>query len=261
MANILYHSRLLSALAIFLAVLLSISVTVSRCNGPHAKVFIIGLSKTGTTSLGDAIHRLGCSRSGWEDIRSRYLFHAYKSGTMRPLINHAERFDVLEDIPWSMAYRELADTFPTAKFILSLRKDDERWFDSINAHTRRRLWDGHRVVYGCRLASECKGLYLEKYRRHNNEVVEFFTEREEGDRLLTFVIDDKTMSNKERWGRIVEFLGLQRTVDKLGGVEKMGVFPLSNSKSEYGNRDPLKFHWAVDRCFHLVENKFAWIFT
>jgi hypothetical protein len=60
----------------------------SLSTSPHSrpKVFVIGLSKTGTTSLGDALSRLSFRRVGWEDIRSRFLFRSYLNHDLTPLV-------------------------------------------------------------------------------------------------------------------------------------------------------------------------------
>jgi hypothetical protein len=255
----LQHAHLLPGLVLLVALVISaFSLTISPSSspstaGPRPKVFIIGLSKTGTTSLGDALNRLGYARSGWEDIRSRYLFHSYTHGNVAPLVRHAARFDVLEDIPWSIAYREMAEAFPDAKFVLSLRQDEEKWLGSIDAHTKRRWWVGHELVYGCLSMEGCREGYRERYRRHNAEVVRFFAERGERHRLMSFAIDGKGLLGTDKWGALVGFLGLHGVVERLGGLEKLGGFPLTNSRSEYGNRDPLKIYWVVDRIFYWLE--------
>src|SRR5687767_13480299 len=79
--------------------------------------------------------------------------------------------------------------YPSANFVLSLRRDEERWPRSIEVHTTRRRWIGHRDIYGCCQAGQCRGSYLETYRRHSQSVVDFFACRDESHRLLLFVID------------------------------------------------------------------------
>ncbi|PKS06057.1 hypothetical protein jhhlp_007891 [Lomentospora prolificans] len=218
------------------------------------KVFVVGLSKTGTTSLGDALAQLGYRRSGWDDLRSRWLFHAYNNGYINSLKQHTEKFDAFEDIPWSLAYKELADEYPTAKFILSLRNDENDWLRSIQAHTRMRSWEGHASTYGCLRADDCPAEYLDKYRTHNDEVVQFFSARNEADRLMTFYIDNPEMTPKDanvdaRWEQLLEFLDI---ADKR--AQDQGQFPRANSKLTLFNQDPLSIFWFVDRCLYHIEN-------
>ena len=74
------------------------------------KVFVIGLNKTGTTSLGDALSTLGYKRLGWKDILSRKLFHDWYSGHMEHLIGLSRTYEAFEDLPWCFMYEEMAWT-------------------------------------------------------------------------------------------------------------------------------------------------------
>lgn len=65
----------------------------------HSKIFIIGLSKTGTTSLGDAFSILGYKRLGWKEIRSRELVHTWYNKDLGPLIEQTRYYDIFEDLP------------------------------------------------------------------------------------------------------------------------------------------------------------------
>lgn len=97
---------------------------------PHTgHVFGLGLSKTGTHSLNAALDRLG-----WPSIH-------YPD----PALMLASRFDeALEghraatDISVSAVFRELDVAFPGSKFILTIRRDSDRWLASIGDHYRRR---------------------------------------------------------------------------------------------------------------------------
>ncbi|CAI4213217.1 unnamed protein product [Parascedosporium putredinis] len=220
------------------------------------KIFVIGLSKTGTTSLGDALAQLGYHRSGWEDIRSRWLFHAYTNGRVEALLRHTERFGAFEDIPWSLAYREMADAYPTAKFILSLRDSEEDWLSSIRAHTRRRSWNGHTTMYGCLRADDCPEKYLAKYRQHSEETVQFFSDRGELNRLLTFYIDSpREMANAtdedSRWAQLQAFLEVED-----GDASRRGEFPHANSKLGFLNRDPFGLSKTIDQFVFNAETSF-----
>jgi hypothetical protein len=70
-----------TALALLLALLLShISYQLAQPPpGLKPKIFVIGLSKTGTTSIGDALEMLGYRRLGWRDIRSQHMVHTWVS--------------------------------------------------------------------------------------------------------------------------------------------------------------------------------------
>ena len=189
------------------------------------KVFVIGLNKTGTTSLGDALSTLGYARRGWNEFLSRKLFHDWHSGNLKPLINWTKLYEAFEDFPWPLVYEEMATLYPDAKFILSMRKDEERWFQSIAAHSARRPWIGHEVIYGAVIASpETKELYLTKYREHNERVREFF--RDQPGRLLEICVEDSSDGN---WIKLCEFVGRPDVPTK--------QFPKSNPKEAFWNVD------------------------
>lgn len=268
-------------LAVALPLLTSAHQAQTAAVAGKPKVFVVGLSKTGTTSLGDALSRLGYRRSGWEDVRSRWLYHAWSRGYLRPLQSHAGRFDAFEDIPWAQAYRRFADIYPSAKFVLSRRHDEQTWLNSVDAHTIRRRWDGHRDLYGCYEARHCRQSYLDAYRKHNEDVVRFFAARNESHRLLTFVIDgppaaaDRGSTEKAaaaaaaaawdtsspvsidaRWKALIDFLQDGELGWHIGTeeLESLGEFPKSNGREGFGNRDPYSWYWMMDRSVFLVEH-------
>jgi hypothetical protein len=201
---------------------------------PRPKVFVIGLSKTGTTSLGDALELLSYRRTGWEDIRSRFLFRSYTRGDLSFLVDRTFEFDAFEDLPWSLVYREMASLYPDAKFILTLRKSEDAWLKSIKRHTKCREWDGHEIIYGAKEATGNEVAYLDAYRNHTDSVREFFTSPQQTGRLLEFVIDQPEISKGEKWSRLCEFLGLS---DSLTMAIRQLDFPWSNAtRSEQNDK-------------------------
>ncbi|RFU24277.1 hypothetical protein B7463_g12057, partial [Scytalidium lignicola] len=170
---------------------------------PKPKVFVIGLSKTGTTSLGDALERLSYTRTGWQDIRSCFLFRTWAKHNPTPIVAQAQTYDAFEDLPWSLACAEMAILFPNAKFILTLRKSEEIWLKSIMEHTERRIWDGHEFVYGSLRARGHEEAYLNAYRNHTESVRTHFSSLEGGGgkgRLLEIVIDAPETEEEMKMG-------------------------------------------------------------
>ena len=86
-----------------------------------SKVFGIGLFKTGTTSLGDALKILGYNHV---NLWSRYTnVYDYKNQT--ELLNKlSDEYDSFEDYPWMYCYKEMSEKYKDAKFILTLRKEE-----------------------------------------------------------------------------------------------------------------------------------------
>lgn len=87
------------------------------------KIFGIGLSKTGTTSLTHAFHILGY-RFLHEPIEKR-LFN----------LSHATLGAC--DVPVAIHYKKLDKHYPNSKFIYTIR-DKDSWLISIESHYKRR---------------------------------------------------------------------------------------------------------------------------
>jgi hypothetical protein len=216
------------------------------------KVFVIGLSRTGTTSLGDALEIISYRRTGWEDIRSRFLFRSYSRGDLSFLIDRTFDFDAFEDLPWSLAYKEMASLYPDAKFILTLRKSEDAWLESIKRHTNCRKWEGHEIIYGALEATRNEGLYLEAYRNHTDAVREFFSLPGNEQRLMEMVIDEPESFKGEKWSRLCKFLGLG---DKVAEKMRREEFPWINAKPS--SKEKHSFGGNIRTCItkmrHLME--------
>lgn len=83
----------------------------------ESKIFGIGLSKTGTTSLARALKMLGYKT---------YHFPKDLEGAL-------EHYQALTDTPIARAYKDLDQQYPNSKFILTIR-DVESWLKSMKAH-------------------------------------------------------------------------------------------------------------------------------
>ncbi|MBW6401998.1 tetratricopeptide repeat protein [Roseomonas sp. HJA6] len=91
------------------------------------RVFVIGLSRTGTSSLHQALTELGYCSAHWANPITNGILS----------IEDMALFDAVSDAPVADAVEELADRYPSARFILSERPVD-LWQRSIEAHYRRR---------------------------------------------------------------------------------------------------------------------------
>ncbi|MFN6954499.1 MAG: sulfotransferase [Acetobacteraceae bacterium] len=90
------------------------------------KIFVVGLSRTGTTTLTAALGRLGYLAAHWVNPATGQLLAA----------EDAALFDAMTDAPVADAVEDLADRHPDARFILTLRPA-ESWARSLLAHMRR----------------------------------------------------------------------------------------------------------------------------
>ncbi|MBL9030400.1 MAG: hypothetical protein JNM80_01660 [Phycisphaerae bacterium] len=91
------------------------------------KVFVVGLSKTGTHSLHNALLRLGL----------RSIHYPDPAPFLRGEFSSLAPFDAAGDIPVSLFFKELDAAYPASRFILTTRPLDP-WLESIRAHLARR---------------------------------------------------------------------------------------------------------------------------
>ncbi|HTS20170.1 MAG TPA: inositol monophosphatase family protein [Casimicrobiaceae bacterium] len=165
-----------------------------------SKIFGIGLSKTGTTSLANALQLLGYR------TRDNIGVATYVAGDIASVdLDAVARHDALTDTPIPSFYRELDARYPASKFILTVR-DREAWLASCRKQftarhateqneAHRRLF---RDLYGTEVFDEQR--FAEGYRRFVDGVHEHFSGRPSD--LL--VLD---VSGGEGWEKLCAFLG------------------------------------------------------
>ncbi len=168
--------------------------------GQQPKVFCIGLSKTGTTSLTAALKQLGYRAKHFPIRMVRY-----SDGVLSFDGSIVARYDALSDLPVARFYRQLDALFPGSWFILTTRQIDD-WLDSC----RRHVWPGqfirvdtwfnrlHRDMYGAiDYDEEC---FRRAYIRHVSGVHRYFEGREAD--LLEF-----SVTGGDSWEKLCRFLG------------------------------------------------------
>jgi 3'-phosphoadenosine 5'-phosphosulfate (PAPS) 3'-phosphatase len=90
----------------------------------HSKIFGIGLSKTGTTSLANALQILGYR------TKDNMGVVKYAAGDLSSVdLDVVDTFEALTDTPIPSFYRELDARYPDSKFILTVR-DSDGWLKS-----------------------------------------------------------------------------------------------------------------------------------
>jgi hypothetical protein len=174
------------------------------------RIFGIGMHKTGTTSLHHALRVLGYDSAHWESAHwARVIWEEMRAEGRSSTL---ERHYALSDLPIPLMYRELDKAYPGSKFILTLRPEAD-WLASVQNHWShdhnpyRGSWATdpfthrvHRELYGQKgFDAE---LFLGRYRRHNEEVKEYFKGMgREGDLL---VLDS---AFEFKWVLLCDFLG------------------------------------------------------
>lgn len=103
---------------------------MSRLHGQQ-KVFGLGLSKTGTSSLTDALNLLGIPAVHYP--HDEQTLRELRAGQYR--LSLFEKFQSVTDIPVAPFYAQLDQAFPGSKFVLTVR-EKEAWLRSCEVHWR-----------------------------------------------------------------------------------------------------------------------------
>jgi hypothetical protein len=141
-----------------------------------AKIFGVGLNKTGTTTLGQCGALLGLNCTSFD----RDLLHdVVKNKNLDRVEEIVGNYDLFEDWPWPLLYRELDEMFPGSKFILTTRVDSATWLNSLKAHSMRTspLHHPRKMIYGYNYPHGNEEYFLDFYTQHNNDVREYFKDR------------------------------------------------------------------------------------
>jgi hypothetical protein len=188
------------------------------------KIFGIGLSKTGTTSLTKALSVLGIDAGHWLNP----LTHQLLSDADLYLLGGGT------DICVSANFERLFFQYPNAKFILT-RRPLASWASSFNRHNERQFWtsDFGRLrdllsdASRCRHGSESAALYFQLYLNHESpeaaydafeaRVLHFFADKPR-EKLLTFDV-----FQGDGWPELCAFLGRDRPAMP---------FPWSNNRQQ-----------------------------
>lgn len=97
------------------------------------RIFGVGLNKTGTRSLADALEVLGFTATHWG--ANDDLLRAHREGV--PLLSYAPQTDAYLDLRAVERWFDVLDEqYPGSRFILTSR-DLEPWLDSREQHVRR----------------------------------------------------------------------------------------------------------------------------
>jgi hypothetical protein len=167
------------------------------------KVFGIGLNKTGTKTLGACFNILGLNNYSY-DLE---LLKHFGRGELNPVFSVADRYDSFEDWPWPLLYRQFDERYPDARFILTLRRDPETWFESLCRHARRTgPTEARKIAYGFEMPMEDPGHHLAFYQQHQKNVCNYFADRP--GKLLVI-----TWENGVTWDVFCRFLGVGQIPD------------------------------------------------
>lgn len=189
------------------------------------KIFGIGASKTGTTTLSKCLNTLGYSCSGWQP---QAIFH-WKNNNLdiEYLLKIADKGEGFTDFPWNYIdyYKIFDEKFPGSKFVLTIR-NPESWFRSMAKwYTNERgqvyfLWrinnkykqhpQRELILQRFKLIAynmfntkdlalvQSKQIYINSYKQRNKEITDYFKDRPHD--LLTINFEKET-----GWKNICKF--------------------------------------------------------
>ena len=203
----------------------------------QGRVFVIGIMKTGTTSMTGALAQLGyrcthnsCIHLGnwFHFIDSVHLFQPLEVMILS-ILNMTDLFnDYLKetrsalaygDSPWCFLYPVWDKLYPDSKYILMSRKDDQTY---INSYLRYLKKFGKKYANKGLTDQEFALLALRRYQLHNQMVREYFKNRT--DDLLEIVVGE---NKDDEWSPITEFLGCKKPARR---------FPHENKSNRGGMR-------------------------
>lgn len=142
------------------------------------KIFCIGLNKTGTISLHQALTTLGFSSLHWGGQASR---HAVERAIRerKPLLEYLGDYDAYSDIQRLSVNFELLDRqYPGSKFILTTR-DVEEWLDSRRRHVLRNRERKARGEYDGTFLELEPDRWRAQFVDHHERVKEYFRDRDD----------------------------------------------------------------------------------
>lgn len=106
----------------------------------YDKVFVIGMNKTGTTTLYVSLKALGF-KMGNTSVAETLAGEWVKNGDLDKMRRYIDTADAFQDAPFSIPgfYTWLTEEYPKAKFILTVRDTPEQWLASMKRFQSARL--------------------------------------------------------------------------------------------------------------------------
>ncbi|WP_456460925.1 sulfotransferase [Reichenbachiella sp.] len=186
----------------------------------RTKVFVIGLNKTGTTTIKYALEELGYIVAN--QLRGEKLLDEIIEEDFDSFYKYCRTAEVFQDAPFSFPgiFKWVDKSFPGSKYILTLRDSDDQWYNSlVNFHSK--LWGNGKTptendlkkadyIYEGYPFKAMSYLFGEKlydkvnctdiYNRHNSEAKKYFANR-----INDFIVIN--VAHDEDYEKLCHFLG------------------------------------------------------
>lgn len=204
------------------------------------KIFCIGKNKTGTTSIAVALEEYGFILGNQR--KAELLNDAYFEKDFEKIVDYCKSAEAFQDVPfsWPETYKYMDKAFPGSKFILTVRDNPEKWYNSV-INFQSKIWGQGKLptveqlknvsyVYkGWAWSNRVrllgitekddpydKNRLIEDYKKHNKDVISYFKNRE-NDLLVLNV------SEKDAYIKFCQFINKK---------PKGETFPWANKTSE-----------------------------
>lgn len=215
---------------------------------PHEpKVYGIGFSKTGTTTLSSALGQLGYRTwtGHWQKPENFYLLALYIHRDYDALFRFSQYWNAFTDAPWGGTdlYEEIVRRTPNARFILTVR-DPETWYTSLHklltmfdlneesaldSYYRNGMYGSAHFfehVFDIRTLAGNKRRMINAFQAHNDRAIDFLSSNNAAFAVLNFEQGDE-------WNALCGFLGKS--------VPNGRPFPFENRSADnpyLSNREP-----------------------
>lgn len=163
------------------------------------KYFLIGLNKTGTSSIRNALELSMQFKPSLPVITKTFKKLNFESKEIRHIFNLTDHlireynFTIFKDRPWNTGcYKDLNERYDNSKFILTIRDEEEWWTSvqnwlSIKAIWAKKLNEDYKIKnltdkikeYNTHFNSDAlnKDNYINYYNTYNNSVIEYFKDK------------------------------------------------------------------------------------
>lgn len=170
------------------------------------KVFIIGMNKTGTSSVFVALKTLGFNMCPEQNLQSIDLFNQINGGDFTNLEKFLIKYNGFKDRPWNhpKVYEYIDKNYENSKFILTIRDEDEwvdsyiRWDKKVKLRKQSYYQTASKICYGVDDFLSDNELMIKTYRSWNESVINYFKEK---NNILIL-----NVKNQNNWDLICEFL-------------------------------------------------------
>ena len=162
------------------------------------KVLGIGFHKTATSSLGKSLALLAYNLAGRVPIENPIS----QQPLAKTAIDFARNYEAFKDNPWPCVFKEVDNAFPGSKFILTVRETND-WLESVVKHFGDTSTSMREFIYGVGFPKGNEHIYISRYERHNNEVVDYFRGRPDDLLIMDIAAGDG-------WEKLCPFLGKEQ---------------------------------------------------